>query len=167
MRQILVGLLAGMLAAVAAADVTVSFKEPEKFSDIKDNTGFNRLEVLKDLEAQMKKQAERLLPGRDVSITVIDVDLAGEVEPIWRTGQWVRLLRDITVPAISLTYEIREQGQVVRQGEMALRDINYREGFNRYPESDPLRYDRRLIDRGFEKEFGAAAVAAVPASAGR
>jgi len=144
-------------AGLAQAEVKVSFTEPEKFTDIRGNSGFNRPEVLGELEAQLRKQAEKYLPGREVVLEVTDVDLAGEVEPIWRSGQWLRLLRDVTLPAISLKYEVREQGQVVRQGEMRMRDLGYRDGFNRYPESDPLRYERRMIDRSFEKEFGAPA----------
>lgn len=144
-------------AGLAQAEVKVSFTEPEKFTDIRGNSGFNRPEVLGELEAHLRKQAEKYLPGREVVLEVTDVDLAGEVEPIWRSGQWLRLLRDVTLPAISLKYEVREQGQVVRQGEMRMRDLGYRDGFNRYPESDPLRYERRMIDRSFEKEFGAPA----------
>lgn len=167
MRRVVTGVLLGALAlvGVAQAEVTVTFKEPEKFTDIKDNTGFNHLEILKDLEAHLQKQAQKYLPGRDVFITVTDVDLAGQVEPVPNSsGQLLRVLKDVTLPAISLKYEVREQGRVVRQGNMELRDLGYRDGFNRYVESDRLRYERRLIDKGFEKEFGAAPVASSAAS---
>lgn len=44
-RCIALGLLA--LTATAQADVKVNFVNPEKFSDIRDNNGFRRLEFMK------------------------------------------------------------------------------------------------------------------------
>jgi hypothetical protein len=151
-RWITLGLLA--LAATAQADVQVNFVNPEKFTDIKDNNGFRQTDVLKDIEAYLVEQTAKRLPGRDVRIDVTDVDLAGEVEPIGRRMQWLRVMRTVTLPGISFNYEVREGGKVVQQGEAKLRDMNYQDGFNGFSSSDPLRYEKRMLDRWMQKEFG-------------
>lgn len=159
-RWIAMGLLA--LTATAQADVQLNFVKPESFVDIKDNNGFRQTDVLKDIEAHLVAQAQKYLPGRDVRINVTDVDLAGHVEPFGRSATWVRVMRTITLPALSLNYEVLDGGKVVRQGKAELRDMNYQEGFIGYFSSDTLRYEKRMIDRWFESEFRTATAAASP-----
>lgn len=146
--------------AAARADVQVNFIEPEKFSDTKDNNGFRQPDVLKDIEAHLVAQAEKRLPGRDVRFDVSDVDLAGEVEPFFWRGQWLRVMRTVTSPSIELSYEVREGGNVVQQGKTRLRDMNYQDGFNAYSGGDSLRYEKRMIDRWMQREFSPAVAAA-------
>ncbi|MFT7724457.1 MAG: DUF3016 domain-containing protein [Roseateles sp.] len=164
-RWIALGLLAA--AAAARADVQVNFVKPDTFSDIKDNQGFRDPSVLKDIEAHLVAQAGKRLPGRDVRIDVTDVNLAGEVEPVGRSGQWLRVMRTVTPPSIELNYEVRDTGKVVRQGKAVLRDMNYQDGFNNYFSGEPLRYEKRMIDRWFDTEFGTATAAAASASSPR
>ena len=151
-RWIALGLMS--LAVAAQADVKVNFVNPEKFTDIKDNNGFKQMDVLKDIEAYLVEQAAKRLPGRDVRIDVTDVDLAGEVEPFGHRMQWLRVMRTITLPGMTFTYEVRDGGKVVQQGEAKLRDMNYQDGFNSYSTGDPLRYEKRMLDRWMQHEFG-------------
>lgn len=146
-----------LLIAVAAAhaDVKVTFVQPDKFVDIKDNSGFRDEAVLKDIEAHLVEQAQKRLPGRDVKIEVTDVNLAGDVEPLGGAAQWVRVMRTVTLPSLSMKYTVSEGGKVVKQGEAMLRDMNYQDGFNRYSSGDTLRYEKRMIDQWFEREFRA------------
>jgi len=148
-------LAASASAPLARAGTEVKFIEPEKFSDLRDNNGFRQLDLLKDLETHFVTQAAKRLPGQDLKITVTDVDLAGEVEPWGHRGQWLRVMRAVTSPAISLSYELLEGGQVIRRGEARLRDFDYQNELNFYASGDPLRYERRMIDRWMDREFGA------------
>lgn len=159
-RWITLGLLA--LTATAHADVQVNFVKPETFVDIKDNNGFRQTEVLKDIESHLVLQAQKYLPGRDVRINVTDVDLAGHVEPFGRSATWVRVMRTVTLPSLSLNYEVLEGGKVVQEGKAQLRDLNYQDGFSSYFSSDSLRYEKRMIDRWFQDEFSTTAAAALP-----
>lgn len=151
-----------LVSAAARADVQVNFVHPEKFSDIKDSSGFRDLEVLNDIKAHLVDQFEKRLPGRDVRVEVSDVDLAGEVEPFMWRGQWMRVMRTVTSPAIELSYEVSEGGKVVQQGKVRLRDMNYQDGFNAYYGGDSLRYEKRMLDRWMQREFSPA-VAVAPA----
>lgn len=154
------------LAAMAAlpfaarADVQVNFVHPEKFTDIKDNNGFRQMDLLKDLQAHMVAQSAKVLPGRDVRFDVTDVDLAGEIEPFGRQGHWMRVMRTVTLPGLVMKYEVREGGKVVRQGEVKLRDMDYQNSFNSYSSGDPLRYEKRMIDRWMAQEFSPKAASA-------
>jgi hypothetical protein len=150
------------LVGVAHADVQVRFTDPSKFSDIKDNDGFSRPEVLKDIEAHLVAQASKRLPGRNIRFEVTDVDLAGEVEPVGHGGRWLRVMRSVTSPSLSLNYEVLEAGKVVQQGQARLRDLDYQSAFNVYSGGDPLRYERRMIDRWLDREFSPAVAAAAP-----
>lgn len=150
-RCIALGLLA--LTATAQADVKVSFVNPERFSDIRDNNGFRRLEVLKDLEAFLIAEAGKQLPGRDVSFEITDEDLAGEVEPVGRHAQWLRVKRSHTSPAMSFRFEVREGNRVLQQGEARLRDLDYLSGFNVHPDGDPLRFEKRMLERWMSREL--------------
>ena len=138
----------------------VNFVQPEKFSDIKDNHGFKRTDLLKDIEAHLVEQAGKRLPGKDVRINVTDVDLAGEVEPFGRRMDWLRVMRTVTLPYIAFNYEVRDGGKVVQQGNVELRDMNYQDGFNNYSSSDSLRYEKQMIDRWFKDEFSPKVAAA-------
>lgn len=158
-RWIALGLLA-LTTAAAQADVQVNFVNPEKFSDIKDNNGFRQPDLLKDIEAHLVAEAGKVLPGRDVRFDVTDVDLAGEVEPFGRHGQWLRVMRSVTSPAMVMKYEVREGGKVVRQGEVKLRDMDYQNTFNAYSNGDPLRHEKRMIDRWMQQEFNPKVAAA-------
>lgn len=159
-RWITLGLLA--LTATAQADVQVNFVKPETFVDIKDNNGFRQDEILKDIEAHLVAQAQKHLPGRDVRINVTDVDLAGHVEPFGRSATWVRVMRTVTLPSLTLNYEVLDGGKVVQQGKAQLRDMNYQDGFISYFTSDTLRYEKRMIDRWFQDEFRTSTAAVSP-----
>jgi len=150
-RWIAVGLLAAV--AAAQADVQVNFVHPDKFSDIRDNNGFRNEQALTELKAYMAKAATQLLPERDIRFDVTDVNLAGEVEP-WHHGQWLRVMRATTPPSMTLRYEVREDDKVVQQGEATLRDITYQDrGTLPFFSSDPLRYEKGMLDRWMKGEF--------------
>jgi Protein of unknown function (DUF3016) len=157
-RWIALGLLA--LTTAAQSGVQVNFVKPESFIDIKDNNGFRQDDLLKDIEAHLVAQAQKYLPDREVRINVTDVDLAGHVEPFGRSATWVRVMRTVTLPAISLNYEVLDGGKVVQQGQAELRDMNYQDGFIGYFSTDTLRYEKRMIDRWFQREFGKTTTAA-------
>lgn len=147
------------LGAAAQADVTVNFVSPDKFSDIRDNNGFRQTAVLKDIEAHLVEQAQKYLPGRNVRFDVTDVNLAGEVEPFGRRVEWLRVMRSVTIPSIEFSYSVSDGGRQLQQGEVRLRDMNYQDGFNSFSSGDPLRYEKRMIDRWFKEQFSQPAVA--------
>src|SRR5690606_2539767 len=103
--------------------VEVSFTQPEKFSDAADGprgSQIGRDKNLEELQRYIVERASTTLPeGRHLSVTITDVDLAGEIEP-WRTGSAhdIRIIKDIYAPRIHLTYKLTDaSGAVVKEGE--------------------------------------------------
>ncbi len=158
--------LFGMAAAVALHGanpvndrVEVNFSDPEKFTDAADGPRGSdhgrdgNLETLKD---HLVERASRALPeGQHLSVTITDVDLAGEVEP-WRTGaaQDIRLIKDIYSPRIALDYRVTDaSGAVVKEGSARLSDLSFNMKLHAN-RSDARVYEKDLIDDWVRAEFG-------------
>jgi hypothetical protein len=153
MRSKLRVLVVGCFAAAAlplavAGSATVSFVNPDRFSDI----GFaptDRQNNLQALERHLQALAQRRLPDDQVlKVDVLDVDLAGEERPSRRTGRELRVLRGgADWPRIKLRYSLEANGRTLRSGEETLSDMSYLHGFSDTYGSEPLRYERRMLDQ--------------------
>lgn len=150
---------AGTAAAVALrADVT--WAPNPQLSEVRDNPmrrGWLRPEEWqKQLGDEFGKRAERLLPpDQRLEVHIDDIKLAGDFEP-WHTRPGLddaRILKDIYPPRIDLHYKLlASDGKVIREGDAKLRDNAYLQ--RGVPNStDPLRYDKRMIDEWLRREF--------------
>lgn len=149
-------------AAPQASDsrVQVDWTKPGDFSEAKQypGTGLGREspdEWLTDLANHLRYRAERVLPqGDDLHVTFTNVQRAGTYEP-WRGPQWddVRIIKDIYPPRIDLTFTLTNAtGGVVKEGKRELRDPAFlQRGI--LNESDPLRFEKRLLDDWLRSEF--------------
>jgi hypothetical protein len=140
--------------------VQVAWAPTESLSEVKDNPmqrGWLRpKDWTHELGDYLRKRADHVLPtGEQLTVTIDDIKLAGAFEP-WRTSaaQDIRFMKDIYPPRMDLHYSLTSaDGTVLRQGENKLRDGGYLQ--RSVPTStDPLRYDKRLIDDWLRKEFG-------------
>ncbi|MFX8114469.1 DUF3016 domain-containing protein, partial [Acinetobacter baumannii] len=50
-------------------------------------------------------------------------------------------------------FEVREGNRVLQQGEARLRDLDYLSGFNVHPDGDPLRFEKRMLERWMSREL--------------
>lgn len=142
----------------AEARVTVTFSEPDKFTDAADGergSSTRRAENLAEIERYIIERAPHYLAeGQRLNVTVTDVDLAGEVEP-WRThgAHDVRIVKDIYPPRIDLSYQLLDaNGAVVKEGERKLKDLmfNWKLSIDR---QDPRMHEKALIDDWLRTEF--------------
>lgn len=141
-------------AGPASAAVEVRFVGVEKYSDVGEFEHLrSRDEALHAIKAHLTALGDKYLPGKEFVVEVTDVDLAGAVEPVGRRMEMLRVLRSTGRPAMELRYVLRESGREVRSGQARLSDLAYQHGFNRYSESDPMRYEKRMIDEWFGAEF--------------
>ncbi len=144
--------------------VTVTFVDPQKFTDLKrmstDDTSPELLDQLKDF---IVRTGERSVPaGMQLAISVTDVDLAGQFEP-WRGPEYdhVRVVKSLYPPRIRLEFRLTDaNGKVVRSGERNLTDLAFqmRDAFAR-PADDYLRYEKDILRDWFRSEFKPAALA--------
>jgi hypothetical protein len=149
--------LAGLIALVAGgagAAVTVTYVQPENFSDVPFIT-WERDDTLKALTEHFTWLGNSLPPGQDLRIEVLDIDLAGRAIPSARAGRDLRILRgQADWPRIDLRYTVEQDGQVLKSGEARLSDMNYLNHTSRYFDSENLRYEKSMIDDWFEKTIG-------------
>ena len=160
MRSVLRQAAAASVAAVllasaggASAAATVSYAQPDRFSDVP-FTPWEREQILKDLTGHFNKLAARLPAGQALSVEVLDVDLAGQTWPMGWSGRDIRIMNGrADWPSIKLRYGITENGQVVRSGEDDIRNMGYLQGVNRYDGTDALRYEKQMLDQWFRERI--------------
>jgi hypothetical protein len=158
--------LAGVLQAgtvAAAPQVEVRFVEPARYADAapgKYGYARERDAALADLRVHLIALGQRhLRPDDELTIDVLDVDLAGHFEP-WRPmGYDARILRDITWPRIKMKTVLVRDGQRFEREEQVA-DLNYLLNATVCRSQQPLCYEKRMLDAWFEKRFGDKAAAA-------
>lgn len=146
--------LAGLLALAAggaSAAVTVNYIKPETFHDLP-FASWEREELLKQISDHFVKLGKWLPPGQDLRIDVTDFDPAGRLYPNTRGGKELRVLSGTADwPRMELRYTIEQNGQVLKSGDAKLADMNYQQTFNHYFDSEPLRYEKEMIDNWFDE----------------
>jgi len=149
------GLLLGVAVAAQAA-VEVKFVEPEKFADVGES-GRDRENNLSELEAHLRDLAGKRLPASQrLLIEVLDVDLAGQVEPKGRYMERIRIVKDIGWPAMELRYVLSEGDKTLREGQVRLSDMNFlHSNLGLRHSGEALRYEKQMLDDWFAKEFAA------------
>lgn len=152
-RNLALGGLLALGAGAASAGVTVKYIEPDKFSDLP-FAPWERADVLRELTDYFTKLGKSLPQGQDLVLEVTDIDLAGREYPNSRAARDLRVLKgQADWPIITLRYTLTENGQVLKSGDAKLADMSYLQRVNRHWDSEPLRYEKRMIDEWFAKDI--------------
>lgn len=156
LRQCGLAVALALAAGGAAAGVTVTYAQPDRFSDVPFTT-WERDRVLKELTGHFDKLAKTLPAGQDLKIEVLDLDLAGHARHDVRSGgQELRILTGgADWPHMKLRYTLLQDGKVIRSGEDNLQDMNYLHQHNRYVGSELLRYEKKMVDDWFKQALAA------------
>ncbi|PZP61084.1 MAG: DUF3016 domain-containing protein [Pseudoxanthomonas spadix] len=145
-------------ALPAQGPVSVSWTDPAQFTDIRNSP--NRWEAergtwVADLAGYLRQAAARQLPaGQTLDVRITDIHRAGEYEP-WHgpSADHIRILKDIYPPRLSFDYTLHDaSGKVLDQGQAKLVDMSYLMGA-RPMDSDPLRYEKRMIDQWTRRQL--------------
>lgn len=135
--------------------VQVGWQDPNTFTEV--TTAPNKRRALegdwvRQLALYIERQAERRLPaGQHMLVVIQDVDRAGDRRGV---GEGVPVVRSVSVPSIRL-HVVRTDtyGRVVSQGTPVLEDPAVLGGPTRSRGSDPLVFEKRLVDGWLEREF--------------
>jgi hypothetical protein len=155
MRTILIAILLAALPA-AAAETDIAFVHPEKFADVGRDARHNeRTDYLERLRTHLADRAARLLPANQrLEVRITDIDMAGDFEPWTGSRDDIRIFREIDPPRVDLAFRLMAaDGSVLQQGERRLVDTAYLSGAE-VRGSDPLRFEKALLDRWMSREFG-------------
>ena len=143
----------------AEGPVSVDWTDPAQFTDIRYSG--NRWEAkrgnwVEQLAEHLQKSALKKLPqGETLQVTFTDIKRAGSYEP-WQGPDLhdTRIVRDIYPPRITLTFKrLDAQGGVIEQGERKLSDSGFLMSSPRLSDSDPLRYEKGMLDDWLRREF--------------
>jgi hypothetical protein len=142
------------------ARVEIAFSNPEKFTDVRETmmmeSDKQRENVLAQIKDHLLPKAARQVPeGAKLAITITDIDLAGDFEP-WRGTQFhdIRVVKDAYPPRINLAFKLTDAaGAVLKEGERQLRDVAFQMKATPINSSDPLRYEKALLDDWLRSEF--------------
>lgn len=157
MRSIttLIALTLAAGAATAAEDrVQVRYVDVGKFADFGDSS-WDRERNEKDFSLMLQELGKRLPAGQRLSLEIRDVNLAGESE-WWRTrNPELRVMRDVTWPMVELRYTLSAGGQVIKQGEARVSDLNYLHSsfFPSAQRNDRFAYEQRMLERWMKDEL--------------
>jgi len=154
---VLCGLVLSLPSISQEMPVQVQYVDSENFADV-GNRRFSdervRAAYLEQLRKHLTGRAAALLPaGQRLSVSITELDMAGEFEP-WRPPSGdARIVKDTYPPRIDLTFSLAaDDGKLIKEGARRLRDPAFLTGVNRYPD-DPLRYEKALVDRWLEQEL--------------
>lgn len=147
-----------MAQGTPTAQVEVHFDHPEHFRDASlRGPGYQRgadAEVMKVLTAHLQKLGQRYLhPGQQLLIDIRDIDLAGRYEPWQQQAYDVRFMREITWPAIDLSYSLTQPGQPMQKADEHLSDKMYLSRPGRLGSSDRLFAEKAMLDDWFGQRF--------------
>lgn len=150
--------LAMLIAAPMAfgASATVEYVKPESFTDAGRRVAYTDTENnLEQIKRHLAEQAAKMLPADEtLTISITDVDLAGDFDPRQRYSSEVRIVKDVYPPRINLRFRLaRADGSVVKEGERTLRDPGFLMGTGTRYNSDNLRYEKAMLDEWLEREF--------------
>lgn len=155
-NSILAMTLLAMSGVVSAAEVTVVFDQPEKFTDIRPtNESKSRYQdkVTQAFAKFFADNAAKMPEGYTWQVTVTDIDLAGDVDYFaTSTGQPLRIIKDLYSPAVRFSHTLRDNfGEEVLSGEEQLRDLGFMQRISKVGTRSEFEYEQQMLDQWFSK----------------
>ena len=146
----LAALLLLAASAAGAGQATVRFANPDQFADLP-RDAYDREQVLTDLSAHFSALAAKLPAGQQMTVDVLDLDMAGRRWPGFVGGRELRVLEGgADWPHIKFRYTISQDGKVVQSGQETVQNMDYLWRLNRYSTGDSLRYEKQMLDTWFK-----------------
>ena len=138
--------------------VSVRWSDPAQFTELR--YSLNRHEAergdwVRQLAIYLQsRSAQRLPAGERMDVEILDIQRAGEYEYLFGGATDIRVLRDIYPPRMRLhVRRTGADGHVIEDGERRLSDLAYLAGPQPLSGSDPLRYEKRMIDQWVRREL--------------
>ena len=139
--------------------VNVRWEDPSRFSELRysgNRWEASRGDWVQELATYIRERADRRLSaGQRLDVDIVDIRRAGGFEP-WHGPnlQNTRIIRDVYPPRMTLNVRLTDaSGNVLAQGERKLSDTAFLMGDSSSLNSDPLRFEKRMIDRWVNREL--------------
>ena len=154
MTRTLIALCLALLTGPAlAGSAEVSFTRPEQFADA--GRGREAQQVQAVLTRHLQALAAQLPVGQNLRVEFTDIDLAGHLKPLYRSGQDIRVLTGRTDwPRLALHYHLSSAGTTLASGDESLADMGYLQHTLSLRDGDALPFEQRLLSDWFARRFG-------------
>ena len=130
--------------AGAAGRVEVSFIAPENYADI-GRASHDRERTVQELGAYLESLGKGLADGQTLRVQVLDINLAGTLEPV-RGGELRVVCGRADWPQVTLRYELRMDGKAMKSGEERVSDPSYLQTYNHAVERNgAYGFEKRML----------------------
>ena len=140
----------------SAKNITVTFKDPERYTDCRSDFGSSTDQGYLDLlSAHLKRMAGPHVPAdQKLDVTFSDIDLAGDFRPDRVQMTDVRIIKDIYRPRMTLNFKlVGADGKVIKEGDRTLVDSYFMNNVNIVNRDEPLFYDKEMLTDWVRDEF--------------
>lgn len=145
-------------ATEARASVNVQFVHPEHYTDstFRNYTGsLSPKMVMDEVRRELRQLGDRYLPpGQALNVEILDIQLAGYNNWWSFPGNEVRIISNAAPPPrFKLRYALKAKGKLLAASEETVTDINFLMNPSARFSSDPLVYEKTLLDAWFRARF--------------
>jgi len=152
-RVFVLAAAAALIALPLHAAVTVTYGDPDRFTDAADRDNDPR-NVMLSLERHLKQLGDRYLPAQsNLKIEVLDLDRAGR--PYMNLPTEIRIITGkADLPCIELRYTLETDNKALPSRRERVCDPDYLRPLEApYDEHDPLAYEKRMLEQWFRQRF--------------
>lgn len=145
-----------------AAQVEIKWEEPKSYRDVKPSNESRsrfRERTFKALDAFITELAAKLPEEQKLSITVTNLDLAGQVWPasfvgMSHSGTDVRIIKEIDIPRMEFSYVLVDENSTeLKKEDVKIKDMNFMNVIKRRSVNDSLLYEKNMIEDWFNDTF--------------
>lgn len=159
MLPILLGVLltTNAWASQQTTTVKVNWQNPEKYSDIRPSSGTKKAyqkRVISAFDKIWADLAAKLPAGHSLLVTVKDLDLAGDVNPMYRIDHSdIRVVKEIYFPRMTFDYQLLDSnGQVVlAEQDVKIKDMGFMNSSPIGLGSTEFVYEKQMLKNWFQK----------------
>lgn len=144
-------LAAGSISLAHAANVVVTYGDPDRFTDARDRSSAPAT-VMKELEQFLKKMGDKYLPASaSLKIEILDLDRAGRA----RMPDDIRVMNGkADFPCVDMRHTLELDGKAGQSKRERVCDMDYLTTIgSRGDSGDPLVYEKRMLEAWFQERF--------------
>lgn len=144
-------------AQTTESAIKVEWLQPEKYTDVRpsnESKAMYRKHVIESFNKLWNKLGEKLPAGYKLALTIKDVDLAGDVNPLYRVdNRDIRVIKDMYFPKFTLDYQLTDSAGavVVAEKDVKIKDMNFMSSTGLRFSSQEFGHEKNMLEKWFAK----------------
>ncbi len=138
--------------------VSVTWQNTEDYRDVRTANGIKKRyqqRVFDQLERYLHQEIPKvILEDQTIKLTIHNLDLAGDVLPMYIDHQDIRVIKNIYPPMIDIEYQLlAADGSVIKSKREKVRDIGFNLGSHASLRHENLHYEKAMLKKWLRKQF--------------